>query len=154
VRGEVPQGACVAEFYAGVGAIGLSILDRVGAIRLNEVSAQSLKGLEHGLAELDPSERAKISIVPGEAGAAHRCAIGAQVVIVDPPRKGLDAELTLNLSEQPPDRLVYVSCGLESFIKDAAQLISRGTLRLAALTAFNLMPFTAHVELVARFERT
>jgi tRNA/tmRNA/rRNA uracil-C5-methylase (TrmA/RlmC/RlmD family) len=46
-----------------------------------------------------------------------------------------------------------VSCGLESFIRDAAALISRGKLRLAALTAFNLMPFTTHVETVARFEQ-
>jgi len=48
---------------------------------------------------------------------------------------------------------VYVSCGLESFLSDAARLTSHGTLRLGALTAFNLLPFTEHVEIVARFER-
>jgi 23S rRNA (uracil1939-C5)-methyltransferase len=153
VRTEVPQGARVAEFYAGVGAIGLSILDRVSEIRINEASSQSLQGLERGLAELDPVDRAKILLVPGEAGSAGDCASGAEVVIVDPPRKGLDPGLSLHLSGLPPERLVYISCGLESFIKDAAQLISRGTLRLAALTAFNLMPFTEHVEIAARFER-
>jgi hypothetical protein len=46
-----------------------------------------------------------------------------------------------------------VSCGLESFLNDTARLTSRGTLRLGALTAFNLLPFTEHVETVARFER-
>jgi hypothetical protein len=46
-----------------------------------------------------------------------------------------------------------VSCGLESFLSDTAQLIARGKLRLGALTAFNLLPFTGHVETVARFER-
>jgi 23S rRNA (uracil1939-C5)-methyltransferase len=74
-------------------------------------------------------------------------------VIADPPRKGLDAELIEYLSEQPPERFLYVSCGLESFLNDAAQLTSRGKLRLGALTAFNLLPFTEHVETVARFER-
>jgi 23S rRNA (uracil1939-C5)-methyltransferase len=153
VRAEIPQGARVAEFYAGVGAIGLSILDRVSEIRMNETSSQSLQGLERGLGALDPVDRAKILVVPGEAGSARDCASGAEVVIVDPPRKGLDPELTLHLSGLPPERLVYISCGLESFIKDAAQLVSRGTLRLAGLTAFNLMPFTQHVEIAARFER-
>jgi 23S rRNA (uracil1939-C5)-methyltransferase len=153
VRAEVPQGARVAEFYAGVGAIGLSILDRVSEIRMNEAGSQSLQGLERGLAGLDPADRAKISVVPGEARSAVDCASGAEVVIVDPPRKGLDPELALHLSGLPPERLVYISCGLESFIKDAALLISRGRLRLAALTAFNLMPFTEHVEIAARFER-
>jgi tRNA/tmRNA/rRNA uracil-C5-methylase (TrmA/RlmC/RlmD family) len=46
-----------------------------------------------------------------------------------------------------------VSCGLESFLNDTARLTSNGKLRLVALTAFNLMPFTEHVETVARFER-
>jgi 23S rRNA (uracil1939-C5)-methyltransferase len=154
VRAQVPQGACVAEFYAGVGAVSLSILDLTGEIRVNEVSPHSLHGLELGLAGLDPVSRAKVSVVTGEAGAARLCASGAQVVIADPPRKGLDLELTEYLSEEPPERFVYISCGLESFIKDAAQLISHGKLRLAALSAFNLMPFTEHVETVACFERT
>jgi tRNA/tmRNA/rRNA uracil-C5-methylase (TrmA/RlmC/RlmD family) len=154
VRTLVPQGARVTEFYAGVGAVGLSILGQVGEICMNEVSLQSLQGLELGLAELDPADRAKISVVPGDAGAARLCAAGVQLVIVDPPRKGLDSELILCLSEQPPERLIYVSCGLESFIQDTAQLTLHGTLRLAGLAAFNLMPFTDHAEIVARFERT
>jgi 23S rRNA (uracil1939-C5)-methyltransferase len=80
-------------------------------------------------------------------------ASGAQVVIVDPLRKGLDPELTDYLGEHPPERFVYVSCGLDSFLNDAARLTSSGKLRLVALTAFNLLPFTEHVETVACFER-
>jgi tRNA/tmRNA/rRNA uracil-C5-methylase (TrmA/RlmC/RlmD family) len=153
VRAQIPRGARVAEFYAGVGAIGLSVLAEAGEIRMNEVSPHSLQGLEIGLAELEPADRAKISIVPGPAGAAHLAASGAQVVIADPPRKGLDPELTEYLSQYPPERFVYVSCGLESFLNDTTRLTSHGKLRLAALTAFNLLPFTEHVEAVARFER-
>src|SRR3984957_11071331 len=90
VRTEIPDGARVAEFYAGVGAIGLSTLDRAGEIRMNEVSPHSLLGLQLGLADLEPADRRKISVVPGTAGAACLAAAGAQVVIADPPRKGLD----------------------------------------------------------------
>ena len=153
VRAQIPEGARVAEFYAGVGAIGLSVLTQASEMRMNEVSPQSLRGLELGLAELRPTDRAKISIVPGPAGAACLAAAGAHVVIADPPRKGLDPELTEYLSEQPPERFVYVSCGLESFLSDTRLLTSRGKLRLGALSAFNLMPFTEHVETVARFDR-
>jgi hypothetical protein len=42
---------------------------------------------------------------------------------------------------------------VDSLLRDAAQLISRDRLRLVSLTAFNLMPFTEHVETVACFER-
>jgi 23S rRNA (uracil1939-C5)-methyltransferase len=153
VRAQIPTGTRVAEFYAGVGAIGLSLLERAGEIRMNEVSPHALKGLELGLAQLDAADRARISVVPGPAGAACGAARDAEVVIADPPRKGLDPELTEYLGEYPPERFIYVSCGLDSFLKDAARLTSRGKLRLAALTAFNLLPFTEHVETVARFER-
>jgi tRNA/tmRNA/rRNA uracil-C5-methylase (TrmA/RlmC/RlmD family) len=153
VRAQIPEGAQVTEFYAGVGAIGLSLLARVSEIRMNEVGAHSLQGLKLGLAQLDAANQAKISVVPGPAGAACLAASGSQVVIADPPRKGLDPELTEYLGEQPPDRFVYVSCGMESLLKDTAQLTSRGKLRLRALNAFNLLPFTEHVETVACFER-
>jgi tRNA/tmRNA/rRNA uracil-C5-methylase (TrmA/RlmC/RlmD family) len=152
VRAQIPAGDRVAEFYCGVGAIGLSVLSRVREIRLNEVSPHSLEGLALGVAQLDPAERAKVRVVPGPAGAMHLAASGAQMVIANPPRKGLDPELTEYLCSQPPERFVYVGCGLESFLNDTARLTARGRLRLAALTAFNLVPFTDHVETVARFE--
>jgi 23S rRNA (uracil1939-C5)-methyltransferase len=153
VRDQVPDGARVAEFYAGVGAIGLSLLPLAQEIRMNEVSTHSLHGLELGLAELDAVSRAKAVIVPGSAGEAFLAASGADVVIADPPRKGLDRELLEYLSERPPDRFVYVSCGLDSLLRDTGHLLSHGKLRLRELTAFNLMPFTEHVESVACFDR-
>jgi tRNA/tmRNA/rRNA uracil-C5-methylase (TrmA/RlmC/RlmD family) len=153
VREQIPSGSRVAEFYAGVGAIGLSVLGQVGELILNEVSPSSLQGLELGLAQLDSAERTKISLIPGEAAAARLAASDSQIVIADPPRKGLDWELTQSWSNHPPEGLIYVSCGIESLLRDAAQLTSRGRLRLVSLTAFNLMPFTEHVESVACFER-
>ena len=153
VRNELPEGSRVAEFYAGVGAIGLSVLERVSELRLNELSTHSLHGLSLGLGELAQAERAKISVQIGAAGEARDMAKDADVVIADPPRKGLDPELTRALSAEPPARFIYVSCGLESFLSDSQQLLESGKLRLSALTAFNLIPFTDHVETVARFDR-
>lgn len=155
VRAELPQagGARVTEFYAGVGAIGLSVLERVSELTLNEVSPHSLRGLELGLSQLAEAQRAQISVIPGPAGAASGAAKQAQVVIADPPRKGLDPELTAALIEHAPERFIYVSCGLESFLSDAQRLTESGSLRLTGLTAFNLMPYTEHVETVARFDQ-
>ncbi len=153
VREQIPVNARVAEFYAGVGAIGLSVLDRVRDITLNEAGAQALQGLELGIAALDPAARDKVTVVPGTADAARAAAANADVVIADPPRKGLDPLLTAALADDPPERFLYVSCSLESLQRDAARLTAGGRQRLAALTAFNLIPFTEHVETVARFER-
>ncbi len=152
VKAQIPEGARVTEFYAGVGAIALSVLDRTAEIRVNEIGAASLQGLALGMAHLDAASRAKISVIAGAAGAV--CAAAAtQIVIADPPRKGLDSELIEQLAALPPERFIYVSCGLESFLSDTERLTSQRNLKLASLTAFNLMPFTEHVETVARFER-
>jgi 23S rRNA (uracil1939-C5)-methyltransferase len=153
VRAQVPDNACVAEFYSGVGAIGLSLLPRVRELRMNEVSPHSLQGMALGIAALDAADRAKVEVVQGLAGEAIAAASGADVVIADPPRRGLDRGLLEHLGQQPPELFLYVSCGLESLLEDTARLTSGGKLRLGGLTAFNLMPFTEHVETVARFER-
>jgi 23S rRNA (uracil1939-C5)-methyltransferase len=153
IRERIPAGAHVTEFYAGVGAIGLSLLGGIGRLTLNEVSPQSLFGLQLGLAELPAVLRAKVDVLPGTAPAATYAAVGSQVVIVDPPRRGLDPPLSQFLAAQPPEHLIYVSCGLASFMNDAGQLLAGGKMFLAELTAFNLMPFTEHVETVARFQR-
>ena len=153
IRARIPAGARVAEFYAGVGAIGLSISAQAGPMTLNELSPASLQGLELGLAGLEPSIRARIQVVPGPAGAARQAADGADVVIVDPPRKGLDPELTQHLADRPPERLLYVSCGLDSFARDSTELTAGGRLKLTELTAFNLFPFTDHVEILGQFRR-
>lgn len=153
IRERVPSGAQVTEFYAGVGTIGLSVLDRVGLIRLNELNPQSLQGMQLGLAELPAPLRAKVEVVPGMAGAVTDAARGSQLVIVDPPRRGLDPELRQVMATQPPEQLIYVSCGLASFLNDVSVLLAAGKLRLSELSAFNLMPFTDHVETVACFQR-
>jgi 23S rRNA (uracil1939-C5)-methyltransferase len=74
------------------------------------------------------------------------------VVIVDPPRKGLDPELVAALGMQAPEQLLYVSCGLTSFLRDAALLAAQG-LALESVTAYDLFPYTQHVETVASFRR-
>ena len=153
IRERIPAGAQVMEFYAGVGAIGLSLLGGIGRLTLNEVSPPSLFGLQLGLAELPEVLRAKVDVVPGAAESALHAAVGSQVVIVDPPRRGLDRQLSQFLATQPPEHLIYVSCGLASFVNDAGLLVAGGKMSLVELTAFNLMPFTEHVETVARFQR-
>jgi tRNA/tmRNA/rRNA uracil-C5-methylase (TrmA/RlmC/RlmD family) len=154
LRRQVPADARVAEFYAGVGAIGLSLLEQVQELRVNEIGPHSLRGLEMGLAELDAPMRAKVSVLPGPASTAIDAVAGTDVVIVDPPRKGIDESLAQRLAAQPPQRLLYVSCDLGSLLRDTAWLLAHDRLRLAALTVFNLMPYTDHVETLARFERT
>ncbi|MGH0028842.1 MAG: hypothetical protein ACQGVC_03560 [Myxococcota bacterium] len=151
VHGEIAAGARVVELHAGCGAIGLGLALREHAVACNEVSADALHGLALGVAALPDEARARLRPLPGPA-ADHLAALDdADVVVVDPPRKGLDPELLARLAERPPPRLVYVSCGLDSFLREAAVLRSSGA-ALRSLRPFALFPFTDHVETLAVFE--
>lgn len=153
VHGWVQDGARVVEFYAGVGPIGLGLVRRSRSVTFNEAAAESLRGLGAGIAALDDGIRERALLAPGPAGSAAPLAAEADVVIVDPPRKGLDRALRDALTTAPPTRLVYVACGLDTFLGDAAALVSSGAFRLGEVRLFDLFPHTDHVEAVARFER-
>jgi len=153
VHDWVPAGSRVLELHAGVGAIGLGLAARGHAVVFNEVASSSLVGLRLGIDALAPEAQSRTAVRAGPA-ADHLDAIAeADVVVCDPPRRGLDEPLLARLVARPPARLVIVSCNPESFLREAATLTADGRMRLAALVPFALFPFTDHVETVARFER-
>jgi tRNA/tmRNA/rRNA uracil-C5-methylase (TrmA/RlmC/RlmD family) len=136
----------VAELYCGVGAIGLSLLSRSREVRFNERSPDGLAGLELGLAARPESERARARLMPGAAGERLDALEGADVVVVDPPRRGLDPGLRGALAANAPRRLVYLACGLDALLADLEILRAPGQLRLAGVEVFDFFPFTEHVE--------
>jgi 23S rRNA (uracil1939-C5)-methyltransferase len=152
IHAGVPRGRDVVELYAGSGAIGLGLAASCRSIVFNEIGAASLAGLALGLDALPPDERQRCRVVPGAAEAAKQEISSDRIVIVDPPRKGLDPGVVEALTRARPERIAYVSCGLGSFLRDADALI-RGGLELEATTLYDLFPFTAHVETLAWFRR-
>jgi tRNA/tmRNA/rRNA uracil-C5-methylase (TrmA/RlmC/RlmD family) len=76
-------------------------------------------------------------------------ALPADLVVVNPPRAGLDAAVAAALNHAPPARIVYVSCDPATLARDAARLSARFT--ITSLRCFDLFPQTAHVETVAEF---
>ena len=75
----------------------------------------------------------------------------ADVVILDPPRKGcLDALLKTVAVDFSPERIVYVSCDVATLARDTAILESLGY-TLKEYTPVDLFPKTAHCECVAKF---
>ena len=119
---------------------------------MNERESAALDGLARGLEELPPEHRARALLLPGPAADHAERVSDADCVVVDPPRRGLGPELLAALCARPPERLVYVSCGLDAFLREAETLAAAGLVP-AELVAVALFPYTAHVETVARFER-
>jgi 23S rRNA (uracil1939-C5)-methyltransferase len=149
----VPSDSTIAEYYCGVGSIGLTLLGEARAVRFNERSPDGLSGLELGLAGRPEEERARATVLPGTAGERLDGLAGADLVLVDPPRRGLDESLRVALADAPPARLVYLACGLESLISDLSVLQQSGALALRGLEVFDFFPFTQHVETLVWLDR-
>jgi 23S rRNA (uracil1939-C5)-methyltransferase len=69
----------------------------------------------------------------------------ADVVILNPPRAGVDARVTNALEETPPRQLLYMSCDAATLARDVSRL---GAYRVVSVRAYDMFPQTAHVEVV------
>ena len=74
------------------------------------------------------------------------------VVLVDPPRTGLEKRVVDGLLKLNPPVIAYISCDPSTLARDAARLINGGY-RLKDVTPFDLFPQTYHIESISLFER-
>jgi 23S rRNA (uracil1939-C5)-methyltransferase len=79
--------------------------------------------------------------------------ITADVVIVDPPRKGCTPEVIETIADHfKPERVVYVSCDSATLARDI-KIFGENGYNLVEYTPCDLFPRTSHVETVALLER-
>ena len=92
----------------------------------------------------------------GDAGKAaldlEEKGIKPDVIVVDPPRKGLNADTIEALHRMDPRRIVYVSCDPATLARDVALLKERGYVLKNAMAA-DLFPRCAHVESIVCLSR-
>ena len=74
------------------------------------------------------------------------------VVVVNPPRKGLSDQARALVAEWAPPTILYVSCGPESLARDLRALATRGYAP-DVIEPFDLMPGTPQIETVVRLRR-
>ena len=77
----------------------------------------------------------------------HRQKVIPDIVMVDPPRKGLDNKSIENLLNIKPKRLVYISCNPATLVRDLAKL--EKLYEIKSVKPVDMFPFTSHVECVA-----
>ena len=143
----------VLDLYCGVGTITLAMAKAAGKVIGIEVIPQAVEDAKDN-AKRNGIENAEFFC--GDAGQAalelEKQGVTADVVVVDPPRKGLNADTIEALARFAPRRIVYVSCDPATLARDVALLKERGY-RLQNAMAADLFPRCAHVETIVLLGR-
>jgi 23S rRNA (uracil1939-C5)-methyltransferase len=138
--------ATVLDVYCGVGLFSAFLAPLCERLIGIESSAAACEDFASNLDEFDNVELY-------EDTAAHvlpNLDVQPDLVLVDPPRAGLEpAALDAIVRMQPPV-IIYVSCDPATLARDAARLI-RGGYRLVSATPFDLFPQTYHIESISLF---
>ena len=127
------------DLYSGVGAIGLTIGgDDVTLVEINE---HAVAEMQRNIAKLN-RPNAKAILAPSEKSLEY--ITGEQIVIVDPPRAGLHADVTNRLLETEPPRIIYLSCNPVTQARDVSLLQEK--YEIVHHQGYNFFPRTPHIE--------
>ncbi|MFD1638594.1 23S rRNA (uracil(1939)-C(5))-methyltransferase RlmD [Evansella tamaricis] len=143
----------VVDAYCGVGTIGLWLADGAAELRGMDVIEESIQDAKrnaeaHGVKNaLYVTGKAETWLPKWEKEGWH-----PDVVVVDPPRTGLDQSFIETLLRVKPNRIVYVSCNPSTLAKNVNDL-TNGGYRLKSLQPVDMFPQTAQVECVVRIEK-
>ena len=147
-QAQITKNDTVLDLYCGVGTITLAMAKAAGRVIGVEVVAQAVEDAREN-AIRNGIQNAEFFC--GDAGEAalelEKQGIRPDVAVVDPPRKGLNADCIEALHRMQPRRIVYVSCDPATLARDVALLKERGY-RVENALACDLFPRCAHIESV------
>jgi tRNA/tmRNA/rRNA uracil-C5-methylase (TrmA/RlmC/RlmD family) len=145
-----PAGGRAWDLYGGVGLFAAVLAGQVGPSGEVQVVESARRAVADGRAALAdlPQVRWRTGRVEDVLG---DLAGRPDVVVADPPRRGLGHDLVAALCGRGPDRVVHVACDPAALARDVALYATHGY-RVTALRAFDAFPMTHHLECVALVE--
>jgi 23S rRNA (uracil1939-C5)-methyltransferase len=142
-----PQGdEKVVDLYSGVGMISLTLAGFVREVVGIEVDSLAV---DDALANARTQSARNVEFVCADVNRAIHRVASADVVVLDPPRKGCPADTLSQIVSLRPKRIVYVSCNPATLARDLATLEQLGYVT-HEVEPVDMFPQTFHVEVIAR----
>ncbi|EMF0074534.1 23S rRNA (uracil(1939)-C(5))-methyltransferase RlmD [Enterococcus hirae] len=144
----------VIDAYSGIGTIGLSLADKVKEVYGMELVPEAIEDAQFN-ALTNKIENAHYEVGKAETVMKKWQDKGVKpsVIVVDPPRKGLDARFIASAIDMAPAKLVYISCNPATFARDA-KLFAESGYEVKKVQPVDLFPQTHHVECVVLLQRS
>lgn len=150
---DISKEDLVLDLYCGVGTITLAMASAAGKVMGVEVVPQAIEDAKDNAVRNGIGNAEFFCGDAGEAALALEAkGIHPDVITVDPPRKGMNADTIEAITRMSPRRLVYVSCDPATLARDIALLKQRG-FRVEKAMAADLFPRCSHVESICLLTR-
>jgi 23S rRNA (uracil1939-C5)-methyltransferase len=136
------------ELYAGVGLFSAFLAPKVGTLTAIESSGAACHDFMINLDTLD-----NVILYQAEVeDVLPTLNLSPDIIIMDPPRAGLDPVVHDALIDLQPIKIVYISCDPATLARDTKKLAQKGY-RLLSVTPFDVFPHTQHIECISFFEQ-
>lgn len=143
----------VFDAYCGAGTISLFLAQKAKKVYGVEIVPEAI---ENAIENAENNNINNVEFIVGEAEKVIpeliNKGVKAEVVVVDPPRKGCEKELLLAIAKMSPDRIVYVSCDPGTLGRDLSILRDLGYIT-QEVQPVDMFPQTAHVESIVLLQR-
>jgi 23S rRNA (uracil1939-C5)-methyltransferase len=140
----------VVDAYCGVGGIALALAPDAGEVIGVEFHAGAVASATASAAR---NGMANARFLAGDAAAVLATFDRADLVVLNPPRKGCVPAVLDEVVRLAPRAIAYLSCDPDTLARDLALLAVRGY-RCDAVTPFDMLPHTPHVEALAVLSRS
>ena len=139
----------VFDIYCGIGTISLFLAQKAKKAYGIEIVEDAIKDAKRN-AKINNMDNVEFYVGKAEEVVPKMYKEGkrANVVVVDPPRKGCDEKVLDTIVSMEPDRVVYVSCNPSTLARDLAYLNERGY-KCHEIQPVDMFPHSVHVENVA-----
>jgi len=136
----------VFDLYCGIGTISLFLAKKAEKVIGVEIVEAAVEDAQRN-AEINHIENTEFHVGKAEevVPKLYKKGYKADVVVVDPPRKGCDEKLLATMIKMQPNRIVYVSCNPSTLARDLKHLEANGYKTIEAQPV-DMFPHTAHVE--------
>ncbi len=143
----------VFDAYCGIGTISLFLSRKAKKVYGIEIVPQAINNAKEN-ARLNGVKNVEFLVGESEIviPELYRKGIKADVIVVDPPRKGCDEKLLEVITEMSPEKVVYVSCNPATLARDLKYLSERGY-EVREVQPVDMFPQTSHVETVVLMSR-